>query len=240
MNAGVISVTPTTVADATTTDKGLVQIGNNIDISSGEISVPDATTSSKGVVQIGNNIDITSGEISVPIATSSNRGVVLTDGDSISITPAGVISVNSSEFYRKSDLYQKTDFVYHLVANRTVQNLGGTTYWQWEWSLPLNLKFNFYGRNQLNVRAVVGVNWDSPVTSFDNQYWFMTLSYNQGSANNQVPQINTIHKNMPNMSVSQYWNNTGSAFLKFTYINLATNTMPMYSGTYQAKLNINI
>ena len=69
----------------------------------------------------------------------------------------------------------------------------------------------------------------------------MTVSYNEGAAGS-VPswQWITIHKNMPNMSVSTYWNNTGSAFLKFTYINLATNTMPMYSGTYQAKLNINI
>ena len=131
--------------------------------------------------------------------------------------------------------------MYHLVANRQVVTLGGTTYWQWEWSLPLNLRFNFYGRNQLNVRAVVGVNWDSPVGSFQNQYWFMTVSYNQGpSGGGGSLQRNDIHKNMANMSVSQYWNATGSAFLKFTYTNLATNTMPMYSGTYQAKLNINI
>ena len=131
--------------------------------------------------------------------------------------------------------------MYHLVADRTVQNFNGVIYWQWEWSLPLNLRFNFYGRNQLNVRAVIGVNWDSPVGSFQNEYWFMTVSYNQGpSGAGGSLQRNDIHKNMANMSVSQYWNSSGGAYLKFTYLNNAANTMPMYSGTYQAKLNINI
>ena len=49
-----------TIADATTTSKGIVQIGDNIDVSSGVISVPKATSLSLGVVKVGTNLYVDS------------------------------------------------------------------------------------------------------------------------------------------------------------------------------------
>lgn len=42
----------------------------------GPVEINDATTNSKGIVQIGNNINVTGGVISVPAASSSVAGVV--------------------------------------------------------------------------------------------------------------------------------------------------------------------
>ncbi len=81
------------IADATTTSKGLVQIGSGLDVSDGVISatpIPDATTSTKGLVQIGSGIDVTDGVISVPTATSSVQGLVQV-GANLSVT-SGVLT----------------------------------------------------------------------------------------------------------------------------------------------------
>lgn len=67
------------VPDATTTTKGKVQIGDNINVSSGVISVPNATQYTKGVVQASDNVEIANGAISVPNATQSKKGVVMLD-----------------------------------------------------------------------------------------------------------------------------------------------------------------
>ena len=54
------------LVNASKTAKGLVQIGNNINVTSGLISVPIATNSVAGVVKIGSNVDVTEdGTISV-------------------------------------------------------------------------------------------------------------------------------------------------------------------------------
>ena len=92
----VTGAVPPQIADATTSSKGIVQIGSNINVNSGEISVPDATTSTKGVVKYGNNFGINgngqlsvnlganvttdaNGAITVPDAGSVNKGVVNTE-----------------------------------------------------------------------------------------------------------------------------------------------------------------
>ena len=84
------------VADASTTGKGVVKIGTNINVSSGTISVATADASTLGVVSIGDNIDVSNGEISVPTADASTTangkfGVVKT-GSNITNT-SGVIDV---------------------------------------------------------------------------------------------------------------------------------------------------
>ena len=75
-----------TVPDATTTSKGIVQIGNNISVSNGEISVPVGSNSQMGVVTAGTNTSIVNGEVRVADASTSNKGVVQTsntiDGNS--------------------------------------------------------------------------------------------------------------------------------------------------------------
>jgi hypothetical protein len=66
----------TGIQDATTGQKGIVQIGTNIGVTAGTISVADSTTSVKGVVQVGTNINVTSGTISVDDATTAIKGIV--------------------------------------------------------------------------------------------------------------------------------------------------------------------
>jgi hypothetical protein len=75
------------IADATTSSKGVVQVGTNIDVTSGTISVPAATTSAQGVVQVGTNISVASGTISVATGSTSTAGVLqLTDSTSSTST----------------------------------------------------------------------------------------------------------------------------------------------------------
>jgi Phage tail fibre repeat len=64
------------IQDATTVQKGIVQIGANVTVSAGTISIADSTTSVKGVVQVGTNIDVTSGTISVADGTTTTKGIV--------------------------------------------------------------------------------------------------------------------------------------------------------------------
>lgn len=80
------------LVDATKSVKGLVQIGDNINVSDGLISVPIATTSILGVVRTGVNITNNNGVIDVPISTTSSLGVV-TVGQNIQVNSSGVISV---------------------------------------------------------------------------------------------------------------------------------------------------
>ena len=123
-----LALSGTTVSglDATTSSKGVVQIGNNITVTNGTISVPVAASNTFGVVKIGDNITNNSGTISVAKATSSSLGVVKTGtstdtginidanglinvvtasasvrgavkiGTNINVTSAGVISVNDA------------------------------------------------------------------------------------------------------------------------------------------------
>ncbi len=76
--------------------KGIVQVGSNIDVSAGTISIADATTSSKGVVQVGSNISVTSGTISIADATTSSKGVVQV-GSGVSVAAGTVFLANATD-----------------------------------------------------------------------------------------------------------------------------------------------
>ena len=92
---GLESVTPVTIAssipDATTTSKGLVQVGSNIDVVGGIISVGLASGTDFGVVQVGSNIDVVGGVISVGLASGTDFGVVQV-GSNVQVS-GGVISI---------------------------------------------------------------------------------------------------------------------------------------------------
>ena len=64
-------------SNATTSSKGIVQIGSNISVSSGTISVPTASAVTAGVVKIGSGLTITDGVVSVD---SSASGPTITYG----------------------------------------------------------------------------------------------------------------------------------------------------------------
>jgi len=118
--------TTPTIPDATTSTKGKVQVGDNIEVTSGVISVPDATTTTKGVIKYGNNFSINSngqlaistganvstdanGALTVPTASSAVKGVVsignnliITNGElsvplaGASASIAGVVAIDST------------------------------------------------------------------------------------------------------------------------------------------------
>ena len=84
----------TTLPLATTTNVGVVKIGDNINVNAGTISVATATDAVKGVVQVGDNIDVDSGVISVATGSDSVKGV-LQAGTNIDVA-SGVISVKTA------------------------------------------------------------------------------------------------------------------------------------------------
>lgn len=64
------------IQDATGAQKGVVQIGSNITVTSGTISVADATLAAPGVVTVGTNIQVAAGVISVLSSSTTQSGVV--------------------------------------------------------------------------------------------------------------------------------------------------------------------
>lgn len=87
--------------NASKTVKGLVQIGDNINVTDGNISVPIATNSTFGVIKLGSSlvsdngvIDVNPSVGDVPIASKSVTGIVRI-GDNINVT-SGLISVPSA------------------------------------------------------------------------------------------------------------------------------------------------
>lgn len=78
------------IQDATGAQKGVVQIGANINVAAGVISVANATSVIPGVVTVGTNVQVTGGTISVLSSSTAQAGVVqLVDAvNSNSITQA--------------------------------------------------------------------------------------------------------------------------------------------------------
>ena len=87
----------TGIQDATTGQKGVVQIGSNIQVSSGTISVNTATTSQLGLVQVGANVDVASGVISVKSASTSQSGVVQLNDTATSTSITEALTANQGK-----------------------------------------------------------------------------------------------------------------------------------------------
>jgi hypothetical protein len=112
------------IQDATTGQKGVVQIGTNIQVSSGTISVNTATTGQLGLVQVGTNVQVSSGTISVNTATTGQLGVVQV-GSNIDVS-SGTISVKSSStaqsgIVQLNDTVASTSTTQALTANQGYQ-----------------------------------------------------------------------------------------------------------------------
>lgn len=80
--------------DATTSTKGLVQIGSGISVTSGVISIASATASSLGVVQIGSGLSVSAGVVSATLANGTATKGILTTADNSKLTVTnGVIDI---------------------------------------------------------------------------------------------------------------------------------------------------
>jgi hypothetical protein len=82
---------PTWNTCATDTTCGLVIVGDNLNVSSGEISIPLATTSSKGVVTIGSGFKITGSELELDYPLASNTAIGF-----VSVPVSGNIDIDGS------------------------------------------------------------------------------------------------------------------------------------------------
>lgn len=92
VEAGVVSFTMGSIPDATTSSRGLVQVGTNISVTAGVISIPDATTAVKGAFRGDSSFTTIGGEISQStIATASVRGLVIV-GSGLGVTADGTLS----------------------------------------------------------------------------------------------------------------------------------------------------
>jgi hypothetical protein len=82
------------IPDATTSSKGIIQIGTGVDVSSGSISIADATDTSKGLIQAGAGMAASSGVLSIADATTSSKGAVQV-GSGITVS-SGVIAATNA------------------------------------------------------------------------------------------------------------------------------------------------
>ena len=86
--------------------KGIVQIGDNIDVdTNGVVSVPVATATTLGAVQGGDRITVdASGNISADIATTAVAGTVLPNSTDFSLNETtGLLKVNTSSLVAQTD-----------------------------------------------------------------------------------------------------------------------------------------
>ena len=89
------------IQDATTGQKGVVQIGTNIDVAAGVISVATATTTVLGLVSVGSNIEVSGGEISVLSATTTQPGVVQLNDTTASTSTTEALTANQGRFLQE-------------------------------------------------------------------------------------------------------------------------------------------
>ena len=105
------------IPDATTTSKGIVQVGSNVNVASGIISVATATPLQKGLVQVGTNIQVSTGTISVESASTSVPGVVQLNDTTSSTSVVEALTANQG--------YNLQQQINALVISNNL-TLGGT------------------------------------------------------------------------------------------------------------------
>jgi hypothetical protein len=91
------------VSDATTSTKGIVQIGSGLGVTAGVVSANVATTSTPGILQVtnGSGLTLTTGTLSFTVptyadATTSTKGILqVTNGNGLTLT-SGTLSFTPS------------------------------------------------------------------------------------------------------------------------------------------------
>ena len=95
---GVLAVNK--IAGSNPVDPGMASFGSGLSVDGNghvTLNAPDATTTTKGVVQIGDYINVTNGVISLTTqATSSSKGIFSYDPTGISRNSAGQLTINTA------------------------------------------------------------------------------------------------------------------------------------------------
>ena len=97
--AGVISISPGSIPDATYTTKGLVQIGSNISVTGGVISLPLGTGTTPGIVKVNTAVgmSVSNGVISAVLANGTGTLGVVRVGNTNNLTcSTGVLDVGAN------------------------------------------------------------------------------------------------------------------------------------------------
>lgn len=90
--AGVLSTTA--LPDASTSVKGIVQIGTGLSVTAGVVSTALATSGVAGVVRVGSGLTVASGVISAPVATTGTPGIISGGAAGRVTVVAGVIDID--------------------------------------------------------------------------------------------------------------------------------------------------
>jgi hypothetical protein len=124
---------------------------------------------------------------------------------------AGNLSVGGTNINSIIDQRIKNQHLFSLyrVSNTLVQ-FQLQTYWEAVWDMETNLKFNEYGRPQLNVRCNISGIINNGNVNDSNKYFFMNYFYNQ--LGNNIA-YNTTHS-YGQWSFQNYWNGSGNNFLR--------------------------
>lgn len=113
--SGVISISQGSIPDATSTTKGVVQIGSNISVSSGVISLPIGNSLTPGIVKINTavGLSVSNGVLSaVPADGTTTLGVVRINDTNNLICTAGVLDVGANVAKKDSaNTYTKAQVV---------------------------------------------------------------------------------------------------------------------------------
>lgn len=138
---------------------------NGIATSANNYSLPTASSSTKGGVKIGSNVNISSGVISVPLASTTVAGVVEYDNNTIKKNSSGQLYVNQGAVNTNTTYsagggisLSGTTFSHKDTSNQASSNNSGRTYIQ-------DIMLDGYGHvTGINTATETVVNTDTNTT----------------------------------------------------------------------------
>jgi hypothetical protein len=142
----------------------------------------------------------------------------ITIGRNMGYNPANVnipgnLSVGGTNINSIIDQRIKNQHLFSLYrVSITNYYLNFISYWEGVWDIETNLKFNEYGRPQLNVRWNISASINNGNGNDSNKYFFMNYFYNQ--LGNNIA-FNTTHS-YGTWSFQNYWNSQGNNYLRIT------------------------
>jgi hypothetical protein len=129
------------------------------------------------------------------------------------VNVGGALSVGGTNINSIIDQRIKNQHLFSIYrVSITNYYLNFISYWEGVWDIETNLKFNEYGRPQLNVRWNISASINNGNGNDSNKYFFMNYFYNQ--LGNNIA-FNTTHS-YGTWSFQNYWNSQGNNYLRIT------------------------
>jgi hypothetical protein len=162
-----------------------------------EIAVHDSGASIHSLMYYSTNGNITIGR---------NMGY-----NTANVNIAGNLSVGGTNINSIIDQRIKNQHLFSIYRiSITNYYLNFINYWEGVWDIETNLKFNEYGRPQLNVRWNISASINNGNGNDSNKYFFMNYFYNQ--LGNNIA-FNTTHS-YGTWSFQNYWGPYGNNYLR--------------------------